>query len=191
MANKQDTTPRASLQAILQQDEDWGGYEVVDTGGVRGAAFGGALSVRDPGRALREGARGRDEPVAGGAGGAGGGRGGPPPGAGGGIGQPREPLELAGVPAGAQAARSKWRRIRGFRRSRGAAAGGASRRFSRRRSGSAATCISCATRWITCRASGTSTAGRSCAGCTTAATKPRRAGTWLLGWSAGRAATRR
>ena len=23
MANKQDTTPRASLQAILQQDEDW------------------------------------------------------------------------------------------------------------------------------------------------------------------------
>ena len=44
MANKQDTTPRASLQAILQQDEDWAREMIRRT--VRWLRFRGHFGVR-------------------------------------------------------------------------------------------------------------------------------------------------
>ena len=62
-------------------------------------------------------------------------------------------------------------------------------RFSRRRPISAATCISSATRSITCRARWTTTACRSCAGYMTGAISPRRAGIWRPGSPSGRANT--
>src|SRR5262249_29463877 len=67
---------------------------------------------------------------------------------------------------------------------------GSRRRFKRccrRRPGSAATCISYATRLITCRARSTTTACRSCAGSMTGAISPRPVATlaqWLAKWQA-------
>ena len=48
----------------------------------------------------------------------------------------------------------------------------------------------CARNWpTTCHAGSTTTACRSCAGCTTGATSPRRAATWLPGWPNGQPST--
>ena len=63
------------------------------------------------------------------------------------------------------------------------------RRFWRRRPISAATCISCGTRSTTCHAGSTTTACRSCAGCTTGATSARRAAIWRPGSPSGQANT--
>ncbi len=60
-------------------------------------------------------------------------------------------------------------------------------RFCRRQPISAATCISCATRSTTCHAGSTTTACRSCAGCMTGATSPRRAAISPPGSPSGRA----
>ena len=68
--------------------------------------------------------------------------------------------------------------------------GGDPRGAARRRPGSAATCISCATRSTTCRARSTTTACRSCAGSTTGAISPRCAATSPPGSPNGRANTR-
>jgi transposase-like protein len=62
-------------------------------------------------------------------------------------------------------------------------------RFWRRRPISAAACIFCVTRSTTCRARSTTTACRSCAGCTTGATSPRRAAIWPPGSPSGQANT--
>ena len=62
-------------------------------------------------------------------------------------------------------------------------------RFWRRRPISAATCISCGTRSTTCHAGSTTTACRSCAGCTTGATSARRAAIWRPGSPSGQANT--
>ena len=139
-----------------------------------------ALSVPDPGRALREGARGRHHPEPGRAAGHRHQLGRPTSGARRGTRQPGEPLELAGVPGGAQATRPERGRVRGLRRPCGAEAR-RSPRSCRKRPGNAATCTSCAMPWTTCRARPTTTACRSCAGSTTGATWPRRNAIWRRG----------
>ena len=62
-------------------------------------------------------------------------------------------------------------------------------RPSRRRPISAATCIFCGTRSTTCRAGSTTTACKSCAGCTTGVTFPKRVAIWRLGSPNGLANT--
>jgi len=59
----------------------------------------------------------------------------------------------------------------------------------RRRLTSVAMCTSCATRSTTCHAGSTTTACRSCAGCTIGGSLPRRAATWLPGWPNGQPST--
>jgi transposase-like protein len=63
---------------------------------------------------------------------------------------------------------------------------GRSARCCRGRHGSAATCIFCATRSITCRAGSTTTACRSCAGFMIDVTSPRSVATSPNGWASGR-----
>jgi len=58
-----------------------------------------------------------------------------------------------------------------------------------RRLTSVAMCTSCATRSTTCHAGSTTTACRSCAGCTIGGSLPRRAATWLPGWPNGQPST--
>ena len=82
---------------------------------VRAAAAGGGVPVPDPGRPLREGARGRGDPQPGGAGGDRDQLGRAAPGAGGGAGQPGERYELAGVSGALKQRGLHGRRVGGHR----------------------------------------------------------------------------
>src|SRR6185312_12419783 len=99
---------------VDQRDEPAAGCE---SGAICRPPLGGGLSLSDPRRALRASARSRRDRQPGGADRDRHRLGRPPPGAGGRARQPREPVELAGFPAGAEGPRSAWRRICRGRRS--------------------------------------------------------------------------
>ena len=151
-------------------------------------AAGRGLSLPDRRRALRAGARGRRDPQPGGAAGDRHRLGRPAQHSGGRAGQPREPLELARLPARAARARacqasSSWSPT---------TMPGSGRRSSRscpRPLGSAATCTSSGTPSTTCRARSTTTACASSAGSTTGAILPRPGAIWRPGSPNGRRPT--
>src|SRR6516165_310891 len=92
-------------------------------GAICRPAIGRSLSLSDPRRALRTGARERRDRQPGGADRDRHRLGWPTPGTGGRARQSREPLELAGLPFQAQGAWPAWCRVRGRRRSRRAQSG--------------------------------------------------------------------